>query len=326
MKILKKTFLLSLILCSNVVSAWAQHNVANEEGEIPSLKIVCGDTLYRDTILDEYLSNPKMQYVLQKCWERCANRPVTSSLSLGIGRGKMRDTYLTPLLYQGTALDLHFDRSRVMRGSKWSNLQMADLSFTDGDDTASGLTSSYALRLRYSFAMHKYWHFPSANTSLEVGPCFGIDFGGNYNLRIANGNNPATLRLAEGFGLSAAATWVYWLFGHPCPVNFTAQMPFIGTAFVPEYGASYYETFYLETAPNETTFTSLHNRQDITLRLTADVPFAVIPWLHNGSSLRLGLGYHIETMDINDIVTRYSTFQLVVGWSWKYLPYKYHRP
>jgi hypothetical protein len=253
-------------------------------------------------------------------------RPVTSSLSLGIGRGKMRDTYLTPLLYQGTALDLHFDRSRVMRGLKWSNLQMADLSFTDGDDTASGLTSSYALRLRYSFAMHKYWHFTSANTSLEVGPYFGIDFGGNYNLRIANGNNPATLRLAEGFGLSAAATWVYRLRGKACPVNFTAQMPLIGSAFVPEYGASYYETFYLETAPNETTFTSLHNRQDLTLRLTTDVPFSVIPWFHNGSSLRLGLGYHIETMDINDIVTRYSTFQLVVGWSWQYLPFNPHRP
>lgn len=311
MKILKKTLLLSLILCSEFSPAMLSAQDKTSANETFEEEVLAGHVVPVEEALGGSLPIPY--------------RPVTSSLSLGIGRGKMRDTYLTPLLYQGTALDLHFDRSRVMRGSKWSNLQMADLSFTDGDDTASGLTSSYALRLRYSFAMHKFW-LPSANTRLEIGPCFGLDFGGNYNLRIANGNNPATLRLAEGFGLSAAATWVCWPFGHPCPVNFTVQMPLIGTAFVPEYGASYYETFYLETAPNETTFTSLHNRQDITLRLTTDVPFAVIPWLHNGSSLRLGLGYHIETMDINDIVTRYSTFQLVVGWSWKYLPYKYHRP
>ncbi len=310
MKILKKTLLLSLILCSEFSPAM-----------LPAQDKTSANETFEEEALAGRVCGLKSVYSVDE-----PHRPVTASLSLGIGRGKVRDTYLTPLLYQGTALDLHFDRSRVMRGCKWSNLQMADLSFTDGDDTASGLTSAYALRLRYSFAMHKYWHFPSANTSLEVGPYFGLDFGGNYNLRIANGNNPATLRLAEGFGLSAAATWVYWPFGHPCPVNFTVQMPLIGTAFVPEYGASYYETFYLETAPNETTFTSLHNRQDLTLRLTTDVPFAVIPWLHNGSSLRLGLGYHIETMDINDIVTRYSTFQLVVGWSWQYLPYKYHRP
>lgn len=306
---MKKLLLLSLILCSEFSPAM-----------LSAQDKTSANKTFNEELLAGRVCGLKSVYSVDE-----PHRPVTSSLSLGIGRGKMRDTYLTPLLYQGTALDLHFDRSRVMRGSKWSNLQMADLSFTDGDDTASGLTSAYALRLRYSFAMHKFW-LPSANTRLEVGPYFGLDFGGNYNLRIANGNNPATLRLAEGFGLSAAATWVCWPFGHPCPVNFTVQMPLIGSAFVPEYGASYYETFYLETAPNESTFTSLHNRQDLTLRLTTDVPFAVIPWFHNGSSLRLGIGYHIETMDINDIVTRYSTFQLVVGWSWKYLPYKYHRP
>ena len=323
MKILKKTLLLSLILCSEFSPAMLPAQDKTSANETFEEEVLAGHVVPVEELLAGRVSGAKSVYSVDE-----PHRPVTSSLSLGIGRGKMRDTYLTPLLYQGTALDLHFDRSRVMRGLKWSNLQMADLSFTDGDDTASGLTSAYALRLRYSFAMHKFWRFPTSlsNKSLEVGPYFGIDFGGNYNLRIANGNNPATLRLAEGFGLSAAATWVCWPFGHPCPVNFTVQMPLIGTAFVPEYGASYYETFYLETAPNETTFTSLHNRQDLTLRLTTDVPFAVIPWLHNGSSLRLGLGYHIETMDINDIVTRYSTFQLVVGWSWKYLPYKYHRP
>lgn len=99
-----------------------------------------------------------------------------------------------------------------------------------------------------------------------------------------------------------------------------AQLPLMGAAFTPEYGASYYETFLLQTTDNNAHFTSLHNQQDLDLRLTTDVPLSVLykPW---ETVVRLGVGYHIETMKINDITTRCSSFEFVVGWVYQYLPY-----
>jgi hypothetical protein len=42
-------------------------------------------------------------------------RPVTNILSLRIGQGKMRDTYLTPLLYTGSSISLEGQRWRMHR-------------------------------------------------------------------------------------------------------------------------------------------------------------------------------------------------------------------
>lgn len=252
-------------------------------------------------------------------------RPVTSSLSLGVGKGKERDTYLTNLLYEGSALDVHYDRARMMRQMKWNNIQTVDFSLMEGDDQGAGLSSAMAGRFRYRFAMHKVWSYD--RFSFLVGPYAGLDLGFNYNLKLASGNNPATVRLTENLGISAGTTWDYFIRRQPCKVDLLIQMPLVGSALVPEYGASYYETFYLNHTDKVVYTTSLHNQQDLDIRLTTDLPVSIAPCFKRyGSSLRVGMAYHIETMDINNIVTRYSTFQFVLGWSWQYLPYKAPRP
>jgi len=256
-------------------------------------------------------------------------RPVTSSLSLGLGKGNQRDTYLTNLHYEGFALDVHYDRTRMMRRWKWNNVQTVDASYMAGDDQQAGLSSVMVGRFRYRFAMHKVWNLDEnvQGLSLYVGPYAGLDLGFNYNLKMASGNNPATIRLTENLGISAGSTWNYSIRRQPCQVNLLVQSPVIGSALVPEYGASYYESFYLNPSDNTTHTTSFHNQQDLDVRLTTDLPVSIIPWFKRyGNSVRLGMAYHIETMDINQIVTRYSTFQFVIGWSWKYVPYKTPRP
>ncbi len=255
-------------------------------------------------------------------------RPVTSAVSMGIGGGNLRDTYLTNLHYEGVALDVHYDRTRMMRLMKWNNIQTFDLSYLSGDDQQAGLSSVMAGRVRYHFAMHKVWTLPTLpELQLFVGPYASMDLGFNYNLKMSGGNNPATARLTENFGVSAGSVWNYSIRRQPCKVNLLVQMPLLGMALVPEYGASYYETFYLNHTDHDVHSTSLHNQQDLDIRLTTDLPVSIAPCFKRyGSSLRVGLAYHIETMDINDIVTRYSTFQFVVGWSWQYLPYKAPRP
>ncbi len=252
-------------------------------------------------------------------------RPVTSSLSMGGGKGNQRDTYLTNLHYEGVALDVHYDRTRMMRQMRWNNIQTIDVSLMDGDDQQAGLSSVMAGRFRYRFAMHKVWSMD--RYSFFVGPYAGLDLGFNYNLKMAGGNNPATARLTENFGVSGGSSWTYSIRRQPCKLDLMVQMPLVGSALVPEYGASYYESFYLEEPTKAFHFTSLHNQQDLDVRLTTDLPVSIIPWFSRyGNSLRVGVAYHIETMDINNIITRYSTFQFILGWTWQYLPYKTPRP
>ena len=238
-----------------------------------------------------------------------------SFLSLGMGRGRLRDTYLTNLQYQGSALDVQYDRRRLLE-SFWISYQRLDLSLMQGDDCAAGVSSTLAGRLRYRYAREK-----CCFRHLSVGPYVGFDAGFNYNLKLANANNPATARLAGNVGVSARAGWSYRIAHERCGVHLSLQAPLLGCAFVPEYGASYYETFYLDHTDHDAHFTSLHNQQDLDARLLTDLPVALVPWFkHYNTRLRLGLAYHIETMDINHIITRYSTFQFVVGWSWQYSP------
>ncbi|MBO7380018.1 MAG: DUF3316 domain-containing protein, partial [Bacteroidales bacterium] len=118
-------------------------------------------------------------------------RPVTSVLTLGIGQGKMRDTYLTNLLYEGSATDITYERWRLMRQCRWNNQQVVDLSYMKGKDK-SKLTTLMAGRVRYQYAMHKVWRVGKplsltgeAPFSLYVGPYAALNVGFNYNLKMA---------------------------------------------------------------------------------------------------------------------------------------------
>ncbi len=256
-----------------------------------------------------------------------AARPVTSVITMGLGQGKLRDTYLTPLLYDGPSCTVSYERWRLMRQQRWNNAQTVDFDFLSGEDKGRS-TQTLGGRLRYRYAMHRLWRVGDAtNTagrpfSLYAGPYAGFDFGFNYNTRIATGNNPGTLRLAANAGLSLGAVWHWSMRQQPCAVQLQVRTPLLGMAFVPEYGASYYETFMVDDNPEVMHATSLHNQQDLDVRLTTDIPLATIPFLKRlDTTVRVGFAYHTETMDINHIVTRFSTCEFVFGWTYQYLPF-----
>ncbi|MDO4496724.1 MAG: DUF3316 domain-containing protein [Bacteroidales bacterium] len=260
--------------------------------------------------------------------EETQSRPVTSSILLGVGKGDVRDTYLTPLLYKGTALDIRFERTRLMRSMKWENQQLIDGEMMFGADDKSDNSSAHMGRFRYRYAMHRLLWSPSLSsntkTTFALGWVAGLDLGFNYNLKMAASNNPATVRYTTNGGVSAMARHIFPLRGKKCGMTLQVQAPLLGWALVPEYGASYYETFYLKHVDHNVHFTSLHNQQDIDVRLTADVPFTVIPGIrYSRSALRLGMMYHRETMDINKIITRQQSLLFVFGWTWQYSPQRY---
>ncbi len=252
------------------------------------------------------------------------DRPVQSVLTADFGGSAVRNTYLAPLLYEGSQIGVRYERWRTMRSFRWTNQQIIDVEVADGDSENGKHSTTWSGRAMYRYAMHRDVSYllgsRLTNLRLLLGPYAGIESGFDYNLKIAGSNNPGTVRLVGNTGVSLAAKYGYSIMGKPCTVNFQAQMPLIGVAFMPEFGASYYETFLLES-DNNVHFTSLHNEQDLDLRLSTDIPLAVIPGLKRLKTVvRLGAYYHIETMDINSIVNRYSTIGFSIGWTWKYLP------
>lgn len=264
-------------------------------------------------------------------------RPVKVALTAEIGRSAARNTYLAPLLYNGTSLSVRYERWRTMRSGMWINQQIIDADFASGDSENGKLSSMYSGRGMYRYAMHreikneriKELKNETRNLkpetphglSLLLGGFAGLDGGFDYNLKTAGGNNPAAARIVGNLGASAVANYGYRIKDKDCSVSLQVQMPLFGVAFMPEYGASYYETFLLDNTDNNVHFTSLHNQQDLDVRLTTDIPLSVIPCFKKLKTvIRVGGYYHIETMDINHIVERYSTVGLCVGWTWRYLP------
>ena len=260
-------------------------------------------------------------------------RPVTNILSLRIGQGKMRDTYLAPLLYTGSSISLEGQRWRMHRNPVWTSWQQADIMFSTGEDHGHN-SEAWIGRLRYRYGILRRWSESLSNLSnpsnpsnspwsFYLGPYAGVDLGFDYNLKMGSSNNPATARITTNLGAAGAVSYKFqtpWAQG--MKVMLQAHAPLLGMGFCPEYGASYYETFYLNTSGNILHFTSLHNQQDVDVQLAVDFPLAIIPWFRSFDSvLRLGGSYHIETMDINDITTRYSSFEFVIGWVYQYLPF-----
>lgn len=246
-----------------------------------------------------------------------SNRPVSSSLEFHGGSASVRNSYLAPLLYSGMDLGISYERQRDWRYSPWMSLQRLDGQFTMGEDQGPH-SENWSGRFRYRYAAHYQWRDFSDNLVLMAGPYLGAEVGFDYNLKMAAGNNPATARAAVNAGLSLMGTYHYELFRRQSVVSLQLQAPLLGYALMPEYGASYFETFYLGNTQHLHHFSSLHNQQDLDLRLTTDIP--VSP--HRGGALRLGVAWHIETMDINQTINRFSSLEAVVGWTFQCVPMK----
>lgn len=244
-------------------------------------------------------------------------RPITSSIELHLGSASVRNTYLAPLLYTGQDLGITYERAR-----RWKNLGMMSLQtlsgqFTMGEDKG-GHSENWSGRLRYRYAAHYDWDL--FFLTLMAGPYVGAEVGFDYNLKMAGGNNPATARLAINTGLSLMAATHYRLFGRMNKASLLVQTPLLGYALMPEYGASYYESFMLDNVKHMHHFSSLHNQQDLDVRLTTDIPLLS----DRGGDVRIGVAFHIETMKINQVNTRFSSVEAVVGWTFQSLPFSRH--
>lgn len=247
-----------------------------------------------------------------------SGRVITSSLELRLGSSSVRNTYLTPLLYTGPDLGLAYERARRWKNLDWMSLQTLCGRFAMGEDKGAH-SDTWSGRLQYRYAAH--YAFDLYYFTLMAGPYVGTDVGFDFNLKLSSSNNPATAHLTLNTGLSLMAATRYKLFGRPSKACLLLQVPLLGYALMPEYGASYYESFYLGESEHLHHFTSLHNQQDLDVRLTTDIPLLS----NRGGDIRLGVGYRIETLEINQVNTRFSAFEAIVGWTFQSLPFNRRR-
>ena len=249
--------------------------------------------------------------------EQPAERPITSSIALHLGSASVRNTYLAPLLYQGADIALGYERSRHWKDLRWHSLQSVTGQFIMGSDKGDH-TESLAGRIRYRYATH--YGIGLQRWTLSVGPYVGTDIGFDYNLKMSSGNNPATAHVTINAGASVLGAVSYNIRRRACQASLLVQMPLAGYACMPEYGASYYESFYLKNTQGLHHFTSLHNQQDLDIQLQTDIPLRT----RSSGALRIGCGFHIETMQINHTNTRLSSLNAIIGWTFQCIPVKYN--
>ena len=227
---------------------------------------------------------------------------VNHATLLGVGQAFLNDTYLSPLEYKGLAFSLMHERlSPAKISDKKLLLQqktMLQVAFTKNPSASA---SEYYGAISYNANL---LHAFLKNNRLKIYGGAGVDamLGGIYNQR--NSNNPGSLKTSLNLDVSAMATYNW----KQLTFRWQLSSPFAGIFFSPAFGQSYYEIFSLGNGDGTILFGSFFNQLALQNYFTVDMPIKNI-------TLRAGyLGNYYKT-NVNDIFTKISSHQLMVGFA-----------
>lgn len=224
----------------------------------------------------------------------------------GFGFSNVLDTYLSPYSYKG--IEARVIRQTARRTKLWqghiSYHTQIDFNAAYAKNPAKNV-KTYAGGIRYSNAwlynfddIH-HWH-------IAAGPAASGYLGCVYNDR--NGNNPAQAKVDVMIDLTAQVAYRfrvgrrYWL------AKYDLAVPFLGIAFSPQYGQSYYEMFSQKDYDHNCVFANPINMPSMRHLLTVDIPIG-----HN----QLRLGYAGEFMQSKFNGLRYHSYShnLMIGFT-----------
>ncbi|MBO4451406.1 MAG: DUF3316 domain-containing protein [Bacteroidaceae bacterium] len=219
---------------------------------------------------------------------------------MGIGSANVMDTYLSPYSYKHNdiRIDLIYESSRFKKWYDGAGLHLATMENPARNvreyDIGLYVQSSYYLLQKSMGAF-----------CVKAGPMGYLYVGGLYNER--NGNNPAQARLSLMADLAAVATYDFSLWNKNFQLEYSLDIPFVGVAYSPQFGQSYYEQFMLSDYDHNCIFAHFVNTPSIRHRLLLNFPFFDKRWFvgYNGvmdQSKYNGLRYH-----------SYS-HQFIIGW------------
>ena len=229
------------------------------------------------------------------------------SLLFGFGSSNILDTYLSPYSYKG--IEARFIYQTERRTKLWNS----HISFhTQTDINADYVKNpaknvkSYAGGIRfsaawlYNFSDIRRWHF-------ATGLAASAYAGGIYNDR--NGNNPAQGRLDLMIDLTGKATYHFPVKGKWWKATYSLSIPFVGIAFSPMYGQSYYEIFSLKDYDHNVVFANFVNTPSMRHLLTLDIP------LGRNKSLRIGYAAELMQAKWNGIRYHAYSHNIMIGYT-----------
>ena len=216
--------------------------------------------------------------------------------SFGTGGADVFDTYLSPQAYKG--YEVRFMRQSgdaVYQSSRRWLRQTHFEAFFSSTEHPSGDNTNLALHAEWRWGMlHRLPFRTSPLWKFLLGGQVYAEGGGIYNL--ANGNNPASLKLATGVGLAAEVSYRFqiegWRYG---TMRYQFFMPLAGLFFSPHYGQSYYEMFSLGNRGGMFHFSWPFNKPSFWNLFSVDVPFK------KGFTLRFSLIFDIRQSSVENL-------------------------
>lgn len=254
---------------------------------------------------------------LPSCWEIGGlnlflpdTREVMHSSMIGAGLANVLDTYLSPYEYTGAEVRIMRETMRMTKlgGGRVSNQSLIDLNGSYLENRA-GTAHEWVGGLRYS----QSWHYnfrPAADFCYLLGLSASGYAGCVYNTR--NGNNPAQAKVDLAVDLSAMAVYRFRLFGKTLTARDQIAVPFLGVAFSPQYGQSYYEIFSLGQYDSNVKVAYFGNMPSLRNLLTLDIPLG-------DNTLRIGYVAQFNQAVFNHLRYHSYSHDIMIGFVKKFI-------
>jgi len=238
------------------------------------------------------------------------------AISIGIGSQREHDSYLTPLLYNGSAFTLMSERLKYfsLRSDEFSwysegNFQVGLL------ENPAGTATMMPFALRYFLGSH-YHIRPVPNMNILVGGMWNMDLGGRLLMR--NQNNPYSLNWNTNLWISAMGYYHLHLWKRTFTFREHFSMPFVGFMFSPNYMQTYYEIFVLGHTDNTLKLTSLGQRLAWRNKISVDVPVSFC-------TFRFGFLAERSVTEVNLLETRSTNLSFLAGLVYNFATFKGNR-
>lgn len=224
-----------------------------------------------------------------------------TATTFGIGTQNSLDTYLSPIEYKGPELSIATEtirKAKFNRNITVQNFFRINAAYLNksGHISYSGLINGNC-GLHYNFNI-------LPELKILAGGIADINSGIVYNPK--NSNNPASAKAFIDLDLSAMAIYKFKIRNSYLTARYQANIPIAGIMFAPEYGASYYEMFYLGHTDGIVNFTSVHNHFSIRQMLTLDFPCRYVLF-------RIGYYWEMQQSHLKHIKSHTYSHSFMIG-------------
>lgn len=230
-------------------------------------------------------------------------RPVMASYYLKTGGGQIIDTYLSIIPYKGFEIGAGFENIRTsrFREHKWATRHLLETEFLRALNSRKN-SQMLSYMFNYEFDYMRRYTLP-CGLRLFVGGNLVADAGTTYT---GLGNNPAAAKATIDLGIAAMAMYRLQIKNYPITIKDNLSFPLIGAFICPQFGASYYEMFYLGNREGLIHFGYPGNNLYISNMLTLDLPV-------KRRSIRIGYECKFRSMHQNHLVYKNFAHEFIFG-------------